>query len=176
MFLLLLASCGLHEPGPASSAPAERDVSAEAQPFDGTVGVVDVPRIEAEVATLADVRVGRHELFDRVVFELDGPVPGYHVEYVDRPVRECGSGNVREMPGDAWLEVRLEPARAHTEEGEATIGDRRRPLELPNLRQLDLTCDFEAQVVWVLGLDSPMPYRVIELSDPPRLVIDVHHP
>lgn len=33
----------------------------------------------------------------RTVFELDDRVPGYHTEYIDRPVRKCGSGQVTEI-------------------------------------------------------------------------------
>ena len=56
-----------------------------------------------------------------------------------------------------------------------TVQDRNRRPNLTNLRQLVLTCDFEAQVAWVLGLGSPNPYRVMELENPARLVVDVRH-
>jgi hypothetical protein len=36
-----------------------------------------------------------------------------------------------------------------------------------------LTCDFEAKVSFVLGLNSKKPYRVVELQNPTRLIIDV---
>ena len=38
---------------------------------------------------------------------------------------------------------------------------------------LALTCDFEAQVEWVAGLRSRRGFRVLELTQPPRLVVDV---
>jgi hypothetical protein len=38
-----------------------------------------------------------------------------------------------------------------------------------------LTCDFEGKVVFVLGLVSKKPYRVVELQNPTRLVVDVKH-
>ena len=37
----------------------------------------------AAVPTLAEVRVGGHATFDRVVFELEGDRPGHDVRYVD---------------------------------------------------------------------------------------------
>jgi hypothetical protein len=90
-------------------------------------------------------------------------------------VRECGSGRVVPMRGQGWLRVRMEPARMHTDAGTPTVADRHRRLELPVLRELRSTCDFEAQVEWVLAVSSPNRYRVLELSDPARLVVDIQH-
>lgn len=163
--LMLLACAGGRSPSPAPAAA----------PFEGTVGIEAVTR-RGPVRTVVDVRTGAHEGYDRVVFELDGGLPGYHVEYVDRPPHRCGSGDPVTLPGDGWLEVRLTPARMHTDQGAATITDRSRELGYANLVALESTCDFEAVVSWVLGLRSPEPYRVLELQDPPRLVIDVRHP
>jgi hypothetical protein len=47
---------------------------------------------------------------------------------------------------------------------------------LPNLLELRLICDFEAQVEWIAALRSPQPVRVLRLREPSRLVIDVRHP
>lgn len=150
--------------GAPSSAPAR----------SWTAGITTVER-SGEPAQLADVRAARNDGHDRVVFELRGAVPGYHVEYVDSPVRDCGAGDVRSIAGDGWLEVRLSPAVAHTEAGAPTITERERALTLPILRELELTCDFEAVVTWVLGVSSPHRYSVLELNDPPRLVVDIQH-
>jgi hypothetical protein len=150
--------------------------SEAAPPFDGTIGIVDVPRPGAPAALLANVRSGRHPGFDRVVFEFEkGPLPGYHVEYVDKPVHDCGEGKTIPIAGDAWLEVRLYPANAHTEAGKPTIPEREMKLDLGVARELERTCDFEAVVTWVVGLARPNRYRVLELSDPPRLVVDIIH-
>jgi hypothetical protein len=144
--------------------------------FQGTAGSTDVERSVPGVVTLQAVRSGRHDGFDRVVFEFDGDfVPGYHIEYIDRPVRACGSGHVVELPGDAWLEIRMPTVRAHTEAGEATIQNRQRRPNLPVVKGLALTCDFEAVVTWALGVSTPNPYRVVELADPPRIALDVRH-
>lgn len=126
------------------------------------------------MATLLEVRTARHDEFERIVFVF-GPegIPGFKVEYVDRPVRQCGSGEVVDLPGDAWLLVRLEPARAHTEEGKATVTQRDRALGYENMKRLKLICDFEAIVEWVAAVGYPGKYRTLELRDPARLVIDV---
>jgi hypothetical protein len=161
---------------PEAPAPGEPPLAETAAEFEGTAGVVERLRPGAATAVLRDVRVAGHEGFDRVVFEFEGAaVPGYHVEYVDRPVRQCGSGDAVPVAGDGWLLVRLTPAQAHTDEGEPTAGPRERRVGLTNLKEVESICDFEGEVAWVLGVGSPNRYRVLELSGPARLVVDVRH-
>ena len=163
---------------PAPSAPAAR-TSATPEPlpadFRGTAGIITKKRDTQAPSRLIDVRSARHAGFDRVVFEFDGAVPGDHLEYVDNPVRRCGSGDPTAVAGDGWLEVRLTPADAHDTEGKALIAVRERQLDHAVLKELEQTCYFEAHVTWVLGLASPNHFRVLELSAPPRLVVDVKH-
>lgn len=159
-------------PSPGAATPEPGDHSE--QDFRGTAGMVEKEAPGAAPALLRAVRTASHERFDRVVFEFAGArPPGYRVEYVDRPVRQCGSGEAVPVAGDAWLRVRLTPANAHTEAGEATVTDRDRRLGYTNLKELKILCDFEAEVEWVLGLASPNRYRVLELTNPARLVVDV---
>lgn len=158
---------------PDHSPPAQAEQNAQAPEW--TAGIVDRPQPDAPAATLVAVRTGTHDAFDRTVFEFDERLPGYHVEYIDRPVRKCGSGHVTQMAGDGWLEVRMSMAHAHTREGQSTIAERERTPNLPVLSELALTCDFEGVVTWVFGVESPNHYRVQELSRPPRLVIDIKH-
>jgi hypothetical protein len=160
------------EEGTTDSAAAAADVAA-ADTAGWTAGIVNLAPGPGGVATLISLRAARHEGYERVVWELSGPAPGVRVEYVDRPVRQCGSGEPVPLSGDAWLEVRLEPARAHTEEGRATIAERRRTTALPIALEMVQTCDFEAVVTWVLAASSPEPFRVTRLENPPRVVVDI---
>ena len=162
-------------PAEADTAPADADTAA-AGTGAWTAGVVDIPSGDAGISTLVSVRTARHEGFDRVVWELEGPTPGVHVEYVDRPVRACGSGDPVPLPGDAWLEVRMTPTNAHTESGQPTIADRRRAPDLPAVIEIVRTCDFEAVVTWVLAVRSPEAFRLARFGDPSRIVVDVRHP
>lgn len=155
-----------------------KDEPGDVSPADfmGTAGIVEKTRADLPPATLREVRTALHPGFDRVVFEFAGTeLPGYHLEYIDKPVRQCASGEVVPVAGDGWLQVRLVPAQAHTEAGEATVHERERRLDFPVLRELESTCDFEGHVEWVLGVASPNRYRVLELTAPPRLVVDVRH-
>ncbi len=127
-------------------------------------------------ATLLDVRTGSHAGFDRIVMSFgNAPLPGYRVEYMDPPVTACGSGATVDLPGTGFLSIRMQPAAAHSEEGNPTVGQRDARFELPVLLGLRLTCDFEADVTWMAALRTPNPYRVFELASPNRIVIDVRH-
>lgn len=165
--MLFLAACARNDSLP--------DEPSAVYLSEWTAGIIDRPRSDQPAARLVAVRTGTHEGFDRVVFEFDERLPGYHIEYIDKPVRKCGSGKVAPLAGDGWLEVRMYPARAHTEEGQPTVSNRERMPKLPVLSELELTCDFEAVVIWVFGVESPNRYQVRELSSPPRLVIDLRH-
>lgn len=154
----------------------QEDETSAAGEFEGTTGVTEKRRDGSAPVVLREVRSARHEGFDRVVFEFDGDAPpGYRVAPTDGPVRQCGSGRAVALAGDARLHVRLRPAHAHDERGEPTVKERARRLSLPKLKELKLICDFEADVEWALGLASATSYRVVELRDPSRIVVDVKH-
>ncbi len=163
-----------HALNPGDDSPTSRE-SISSAPFAGTVGIVDQPRATTP-ALLTEVRSARHPGFDRFVWQFSGQhLPGYHIEYIDKPVRQCGSGKPTDLAGEAWLEIRLSPANAHTDQGSATIEERERLLDLGVAKELESTCDFEAVVTWVIGLAAPNRYRTLELSEPPRLVVDIRH-
>lgn len=166
-------------PAPSDVRPwvPERELDASAgQPGEWTTGIVARRRRASPMTVQSAIRTARHPEYDRVVLELAGDVvPGYHVEYVDRPVRQCGSGDATQVAGDGWLAITLHNARAHTDQGRATVQQRERALSLPVLREWEFTCDFEAEVQIVLGVASPNRYRVLELANPSRLVIDIQH-
>ena len=125
-------------------------------------------------AMLVNVRTARQNGYDRIVFEFDSHVPEWRASYVDRPQYECGSGEAVRLEGDGWLQVDFEMANAHTEEGRPTAAPRH--VADPagaNLREMRRTCDFEAQVQYVIGVASPNRYRAFELSGPARLVVDI---
>jgi len=145
---------------------------------DWTIGIVDVPAMEAaHSAVVTALRTASHAGFDRFTLEFADSVrvPGHHVEYIDRPLHDCGSGSETHPVGDAWLEVRLYPAAAHTETGQPTLAARELRADGSTMLRTYRTCDFEAVVTFVIALSSPNPYRVLVLEQPPRLVIDVRH-
>lgn len=169
--IVLLSRLGRAPTAPAGPLQEAGDTSPPE--FAGGIEPVEKPGGEQGIAVLRDVRTGPQAGFDRTVFEFDpGPLPGYRVAYTEKPAH-CGSGLAAEIAGNDWLEVQLRPAQAHDEQGGTTVKTLERKLDLPALKEVQATCDFEADVTWVLGLDQRRPFRVLELSDPPRLVVDV---
>ena len=177
---VLVVSCGGDSERSEDVRDGEVD-TATAQPGeepsddlrDTTLRQDEAGSIGISTPMLTAVRAAVHEKADRIVFEFDAPLPGYKLEYIDRPVRQCGSGDMVELPGDAWLSIRFFPANAHTEEGRPTVANRDQSFTDRNLKQLKLICDFEAVVEWVAAVGSPLQYKVLELKAPDRLVIDV---
>lgn len=172
--------------GPAAGGDDDGEVSAPTpdppdtayEPHGGewTAGIVDVPAAGASggLRTLTDLRWGSHPGYERVAFEFEGTaVPAFHLEYIDKPVRRCGSGDPTPIEGDGWLEVRLRDTAAHDEAGEPTIAEREAYPRLENLREVEITCDFEGVVVVVLGVGSPNRYRALVLDQPARIAVDV---
>jgi hypothetical protein len=191
---LLAAGCGAGDGGGAARAAADRERAPappgeplvppggaavdtpDVSPVEWTAGVVRREIEVSGVATLEELRTARNQGFDRVVFQFaEDEIPGYHLEYVDRPVRQCGSGEPVPIEGDGWLQVRFTPARAHDDRGRATVEERDLRPDLPVVKQVRAVCDFEAHLEWVLGVASPNRFRVMELHDPARLVVDVRH-
>jgi hypothetical protein len=137
---------------------------------------VETKRSGFAPVTLREVRTARNEGFDRLVLQFDGDqLPGYHIEYIEKSAAiKCGSGDPAEVAGQGWLQVRVQPAQAH-QGAQVTVAERKRKPALPVVQEMELTCDFEGEVTWVLGVKSPNKYRVLELQGPTRLVVDVQH-
>ena len=132
-----------------------------------------------ETALLERVAIGRHEGYDRVVFQFKNGLPGYRVEYVTPPLKEDGSGNVVNVKGSAFVVVRMEPASGFDlskGEGELVYKGPRR-LEGSDagtsiVREVVRTGDFEAVLHWAIGLEEQVDFRVITAESPARLIVD----
>jgi hypothetical protein len=130
----------------------------------------------AGLAMLVDARTGGHTGFDRFVVEFaEGVIPGYDIRYVTTPQFTCGAGFEVTPPGNAWLSVKLEPARINDDLGQLSIPSRTLDPNLPALIAAEEICGFEGQVIWLLGLDEQQPFQLTLLADPARLVIDIPH-
>jgi hypothetical protein len=182
--VLVLAGCGgSNDEGrtPAAAPPTTSNTtSSTTEQFAGaTMGPVVATTSAKDTALLERVAVGSHEGYDRVVFQFRGDLPGYRVEYVERPLKEDGSGNPVEIQGNGIVMVRMEPASGfdlNTGEGEMVYKGPKR-LEGSDsgsavIRELVRTGDFEAVLSWAVGLDSRVPFRVTTATSPARLIVD----
>jgi hypothetical protein len=161
---------------PTSSAPPATD-SPVAPP-------ISTPAVEPR-AYLTAVRAAAADQSgaSRVVFEFDPVVPGYTIDYVQRPVTEDGSGDEVTVKGEAVLQVRFENAAGARIEGEKVISTYTGPDRVPAtgaegvVTEVVDAGDFEGAVTWVIGLRRRAPaLSVSTLTSPSRLVIDVPAP
>jgi hypothetical protein len=137
-----------------------------------------VARPAPPVALLTDVRTGGHGCYDRVTFELKGAMPGYTVEYRNGPFFRGESTQATAVPGSAFLVVRLSPAAGvdlSQPSAPATYTGPRSivPAGAGPMRSVVNIEDFEANLVWVIGLDTVRPFTVGTLSGPTRVFVDV---
>jgi hypothetical protein len=122
---------------------------------------------------LVDLRAGRHAGFDRVVFQIDGPIPWYSVRYVP-VVRLDGSGDPLTLRGSAFLEVVVRAAT--DDDGRPVLKTTRLRPDFPALREVNAPFSFEGQTVAGVGLSQRVGFRVLELTGPTRIVLDLAHP
>jgi hypothetical protein len=124
--------------------------------------------------TLVAIRVAHHTEevpnYDRVVFEFDSPLPPVRIEYV-KQLFGGGSGLPINIAGRAILQVDFRPAQAHGDNGQETAPHQLMP-KLPIVRELVSTDDFEAVLVYGIGLSRKAELRILTLENPNRLVID----
>jgi hypothetical protein len=145
--------------------------SATAQPgFSTQPRVVEHPPVGSP--KLVTLRAGRHAGYDRVVFQLDGPIPSYYsVRYVAQ-VRLDGSGERLRLRGAAFLEVVVR-APTHDEHYRPVLTPTRLRPEFPALREVDAPGSLEGQTTAGIGVAYRAPFRVLELANPTRVVIDL---
>lgn len=125
---------------------------------------------------VTDVRVGSHDGFDRVVFELEsaGGTPGWFAEYGDPTAQ--GSGNRVEVDGDAWLTVLVHPVRLPPDLPPSVRTWEGGPLDGPPgglVQEVVGGPVYEGYHQIFIGLDERRPFAVGRLDDPTRIVIDV---
>ncbi len=126
-------------------------------------------------ATLVGGRVGRHDSYDRTVFDFTGGTPGYSVEYA--PLYTEGRGDLVHLEGAATLAIHFHPAYAHDINTGAPTIDIHQVLtpRYPTLRQVKFGGDFEGYVSAGLGVADRVGFRVFTLANPYRVVVDVAH-
>lgn len=192
LLLLLLGACADGSPEGGGAGEAGRD-----QPLTSTSAVdtahpseVDnLPEDDRWVSgeirreyqpsgnvTAIDIRAASHPGFDRFVVTFAGDeFPAYLAEISNGPAIQCGSGEPVELPGNGVLTLRLESARAHDDAGSGTLPIRDLQPGLMSLLEARLICDFEGQLEWAFGVAEPSSFRVLELTDPTRIVLDIRH-
>ncbi len=121
-----------------------------------------------------NIRAGRHECFDRLVVQVDGPAGGWRAEYVSQ-VTADGSGNVVPVAGGAKIQfIVRHPAFSLGPVG----GSLANVSGFSTLRDVRHAGSFEGQTTIGVGVRARLPFRVFTLAGPggqSRIVLDVAH-
>jgi hypothetical protein len=166
------------QPSATTSATDPPSASPTASPTESPVQGLVEAEPTGEQVFLVDARVGSHEGYDRVVWELAGDgTPGYRVGWTDDPRRD-GSGEVVDLPGDATLQVVLvgvgippdAPAGITPYDGPQTLS-----LDSTAVTEVAVGDIFEGYLTGFVGAEAERPFEVVLLSGPTRVVVDVSH-
>lgn len=142
---------------------------AETIPDFGTDPVQDISSPQG--SSIADVRVGANDGFDRFVVEFEGDVGAYFVSYVTQ-ITEDGSGDVVPVEGAAFIQVTLGGIPNEPMAPQDTID-----AGLTGLIQVvGAGAGFEGTVSYGLGTAAAAGFRAFTLTDPSRLVVDTAYP
>jgi hypothetical protein len=129
--------------------------------------------VASAAATVYDVRVAHHDGYDRLVFAFPtaNTMPQYELNQQTTAhfVRDA-SGQPVTLNGSAGIRVVLRNADIVT----GSPSDLK--ANLPEIREVAQIGNFERVVSYGVGLTTPTCFRVLELSSPTRLVIDVATP
>ena len=125
-------------------------------------------------AQITDVRVGTHAGYDRVVIEFDEGIPPFTLGDATPPLLADPSGMEMDVEGSAFWSLVLHGGTRLNLDGSFSYDGRRdfKP-DFPSLAELVEAGDFEAVSSWYIGLHEPTCARVLTLTNPARLVIDI---
>jgi hypothetical protein len=159
-------------------SPADDDGGTDAPPFPADVSADTAePPPDARV-TVRDIRIGRHDGFDRVVLEVGGTgTPGWDVRYVSDPSAQ-GSGDPVAVAGNAVLQVGITGAGYPDDTGVAEYSgpDPLTAADTETVTELVFDATFEGMTIAFVGTRAEAPFRVYLLADPVRVVVEVRDP
>lgn len=175
--------------GDATSAAAG---GVEARPFCGQYwgSLEKASDRPLSYATLEKVRVGRHDCYDRMVIDVNGPVGGYLVLYDPEHTMFSSSSPDFYPRGGAYLVIWVKNAvvpRAFPSQGTTAVESPDEAADVTGFRTFrqikeviygGLGEDSRVGDLLALGVRARLPFRVFTLDGPgsqARLVIDVAH-
>ncbi|MGQ4385961.1 AMIN-like domain-containing (lipo)protein [Streptomyces sp. SAS_270] len=149
-------------------------IPASAAPQRGADQVTAFRQTPA-TALVVNARWGGHCTYDRLVIDVRGTVPPVTVKRV-KELRYDATGKKVPLAGKYFLEIKLSPAAAHNQSGQSVYqGPRLTKINLPKLKGLALTGDFEGVVSFGAAFSTKPVYNTFKLHSPERFVIDTKH-
>jgi hypothetical protein len=162
----------------AEDAESGADGSSTTPPFPADTSA-DTGEASADaLVTVTDIRIGRHDGFDRVVLDVEGTgTPGWDVRYVDQASSQ-GSGDPVEVAGEAVLQVTVTGAGYPFDTGVDEYAQSG-PLSAAGtevVTEVVFDATYEGTTVAFIGTAAEAPFRVQLLENPTRVVVDVRDP
>lgn len=180
MFLIgLVGACGpagtvASNPSPSSAtsaAPPSAAASPSAKPtLPAGFTTTSVSGGSVSTSTVTAVRVGQHDGYDRFVIEFDGGVPSYTVTVQSSSsFTRSPKGDTVTLEGTSGVLIAIHSVTNWTSYSDPSSFHP----QYPFLRQAMLVENFEGYQQWALGLQGAALTRVVVMSTPDRLVVDV---
>ena len=119
------------------------------------------------------MRAGQQDCYERVVFDFkDENLPAYRIMTASPPF--SGTSDIPiPVNGTGFIKVHFDGTHARHPELGAYTGPIAINPGFPAIKEIHLIEDFEAVVIWVIGLDKERSFRVGTLSNPTRIYVDV---
>lgn len=122
-------------------------------------------------AFLKEVRVAKNKGFDRIVFEFTGGLPHFTVEYIKPPITGTAD-NVIKVSGKYFVEITFHSLLFPEDENYKYKKIEKANLKLPVVSELEEIEWFEGVRPFAVGLKAKKDFRVTQLTNPTRLVVD----
>jgi len=138
---------------------------------DTNFGLDPVVEVALGGSSVIGVRVGQSEGFDRMTIEFEGAVPGYAISYVPQILQD-GVGEPVPVEGVAFIQVVLTgvPEEPTAPQGTVTPG-------LPGISQVvGAGAGVDETAHYGIGTIEAAGFRILIVSNPNRLIVDVAHP
>jgi len=160
-------------PAATPAPPASTGGTASLQAMDLERFLTQSARGGALGATyrLTEVRVGAHEGFERVVWEMREPIGAPYFTVAARAGGDGGAAGVDGAGPRPWLEVILSDVYAR--EAPGALAPIARPEGAAILGIDPLSIKDDARLGFAVRLARPARFEAIVLEDPVRLVVDV---
>ncbi|MFC0600704.1 AMIN-like domain-containing (lipo)protein [Streptomyces palmae] len=177
---LALAGAGVAASAGAATASvgSQRTVAATCSTAWGSL---DKTGQDTDYRPLLDIRAGRHDCYDRLVFDISasGGNTGYRVGYVDK-FHQDGSGEEIPVNGGAILQISVDAPSYDPVSGAQTYagraGETLPGVDVTGYRTFQDTrfgASFEGQTQVAVGVRARLPFRVLQSGD--QLIVDVAH-
>ncbi len=133
------------------------------------------PETEDISYSVCKVRVAKNKGFDRVVFEFDGGKPKYVIGYLPSNIYSTEGGDEKiKIAGNVFMVINIYGIGVDDPPCELKNYPKKK-LGFPSLMQIQSGVWFEGIWDFLIGVKAEKPFRVQELSNPSRLVIDFKH-